>query len=262
AGRRSVEAPEQVTHRHADRRDDPIVGVVGFEIEAEHRRAGHAAQPALAAGELGPAVADGEQERGQRQREQRKINAAPPQYQRSGEKRGRRNKENREQERENDLAGKPIALAQGGGVGAESEPCAVAERDEPGIADQHIESHTGNGEHDDIDRGAQRQAGDIEGERQHRERERRNQKRGVFVAHAGYSNFWMRSPKRPRGRTSSTSAISRYIEPSPQDGLKSMVTPRTTPTSRAAAITPQNKPRPPITTTPNAAAPLPTPSAE
>src|SRR5260370_7909001 len=32
-----------------------------------------------------------------------------------------------------------------------------------------------------------------------------------------------------------------------------MVTPRTTPTSTAAAITPQNEPRPPITTTTNAA---------
>ena len=36
----------------------------------------------------------------------------------------------------------------------------------------------------------------------------------------GYSNFWMRSPNRPRGRNSSTSTISRYIEASLAGGRK------------------------------------------
>ena len=40
------------------------------------------------------------------------------------------------------------------------------------------------------------------------------------VQHRTYSNFSMRSPKRPRGRTSSTTAIRRYIDASPHDGLK------------------------------------------
>lgn len=44
--------------------------------------------------------------------------------------------------------------------------------------------------------------------------------RDVLRVHRTYSNFWMRSPSSPRGRISSTSAISRYIEASPQDGLK------------------------------------------
>src|SRR5260221_13709048 len=98
------------------------------------------------------------------------------------------------------------------------------------MAEQHVESHAGNGEHDDIDCRAQRQAGNVERERQERQRERRKEKRSGFIAHDGYSNLWMRSPKRPRGRTRSTSAISKYIEASPQDGLKEMVNPRTTPT--------------------------------
>ncbi len=88
------------------------------------------------------------------------------------------------------------------------------------MADQHVESHAGDGEHDHVDCRAQRQADEVERERQQRKRKRRNEKRGVFITHASYSNFWMRSPNRPRGRTSSTSAISRYIEASPQDGLK------------------------------------------
>ena len=151
AGRRAVEAPEQVTHGHADRRDDPIVDVVGFEIELEHRRAGHAAQSALASGELGPAVTDGEQQRGQGKREQREIDAAPPENQRSGDERGPGNENNREQEGKDVPAGKPVPLTQRRGIGAESEPGAVTERDEAGVADQHIESHAGNGERHHID---------------------------------------------------------------------------------------------------------------
>ena len=74
----------------------PIVGVIGFEIEVEHSRAGHAAQSAVASGELGPAVTDGEQKRGQREREQREINAAPAENQRAGDERGCGDKGNRE----------------------------------------------------------------------------------------------------------------------------------------------------------------------
>ena len=74
--------------------------------------------------------------------------------------------------------------------------------------------------HDDVDRRAQRQPDAIEPERQDREGERGDDERSVILAHRVYSNFSMRSPNRPRGRVSSTSAISRYIEASPQDGLK------------------------------------------
>ena len=125
--------------------------MVGFEIEVEHRRAGHAAQSALAAGELSPAVSDGEQKRSQCEREQREINPAPPENQRAGDERGPGNEDNREQERWNDLAGKPVPLAQGSGISAESEPRAVTEGDEAGIADQHVESHAGNREHHHVD---------------------------------------------------------------------------------------------------------------
>ena len=88
------------------------------------------------------------------------------------------------------------------------------------MADQDIEPHAGDREHHDVDRGAQRQAGDIERERQQGKRERGDDQRDVILAHRDHSNFRMRSPNSPRGRSSSTSAISRYIEASPQDGLK------------------------------------------
>ena len=69
AGGRSVEAPKQVTSRRRDCGDGPVVGGIGFEIEPQHVRAGDATQSAFAAGELGPAIADGEEERGQSERE-------------------------------------------------------------------------------------------------------------------------------------------------------------------------------------------------
>ena len=56
--------------------------------------------------------------------------------------------------------------------------------------------------------------------RQQHERRERDQQRHVFLLHAAYSNFWMRSPNRPRGRNSSTSTISRYIEASLAAGSK------------------------------------------
>ena len=42
----------------------------------------------------------------------------------------------------------------------------------------------------------------------------------IFLLHRAHSNFWMRSPNRPRGRNSSTSTISRYIEASLAAGSK------------------------------------------
>ena len=41
---------------------------------------------------------------------------------------------------------------------------------------------------------------------------------GLRFAPLAHSKRWMRSPKRPRGRTSSTSTISRYIEASAAAG--------------------------------------------
>ena len=67
----------------------------------------------------------------------------------------------------------------------------------------------------------QRQADGTQRERQQRPARRAAiEERHVILRIALYSNRWMRSPNRPRGRTSSTSTISRYIEASPADGSK------------------------------------------
>ena len=88
------------------------------------------------------------------------------------------------------------------------------------MADQDVERHAGDREHHDVDRGAQRQASEIERERKDNQRQRGDDERHMILAHRRYSNFSMRSPSSPRGRSSRTSAIRKYIEASPQDGLK------------------------------------------
>ena len=96
----------------------------------------------------------------------------------------------------------------------------MAERHKAGIADQDIESHACNCEHHHVDRRAQRQAGKVEGIGKDDQRDRGDEQWQVALAHRHYSNLSMRSPKSPRGRSSSTNAMSRYIDASPQDGLK------------------------------------------
>src|SRR4029453_17950086 len=127
---------------------------------------------------------------------------------------------NRKQCRQYDAPAEPIELTQGRRIGAEPEPGAVAERDEGGIADQDIETHARDREHHDVDRGAQRQAGEIQRIRKDGQPGSGDDERKNIFSHWRYSNFSMRSPSSPRGRNSNTSAIKRYIEASPKDGLK------------------------------------------
>src|SRR5207342_2580243 len=123
-------------------------------------------------------------------------------------------------------------------------------RHQPGIADAEIEPHG-------RDRQRHHHGSGIVGqtERTHRKRkcdqcEGRQQQRPILGDRRElHSNFSIRSPSSPRGRTRSTTNISTYIDASPAAGAKWMVMPRTTPTRRAAITTPQKLPRPPITTT-------------
>src|SRR5262245_46951005 len=51
------------------------------------------------------------------------------------------------------------------------------------MAEKHVEPHAGNGEHDDVYCRAQRQADEVERERQENKRKRGKEKRRVFIAH-------------------------------------------------------------------------------
>ena len=78
---RIMEAPQQDQHQEGDGGDEPVVVRGGFQIDAEQRRPGDAAEAVLAAGDVGPAERDRIQHRRQRQRQQREIHAAPAQDQ-------------------------------------------------------------------------------------------------------------------------------------------------------------------------------------
>ena len=75
--------------------DDPIEVPVALQVEPE-LRAAYAAEAALAAGKLGPAVTDCESSAVSAKREQGEVDAAPPQDQRAGKKRRHRNEQQRE----------------------------------------------------------------------------------------------------------------------------------------------------------------------
>ena len=117
-------------------------------------------------------------------------------------------------------------------IGAKPEPGAVAEGDEAGVADQDVEAMQAIAKITTSVAVRKRQA-DRERARTAapRARRRRSSERRSGPRASRYSNLWMRSPNRPRGRNSSTSTISRYIDASPPAGRRRSVSPRTTPTS-------------------------------
>src|SRR6185312_4354078 len=80
------------------------------------------------------------------------------------------------------------------------------------------------------------------------QQDQNRQQDGVPNHHA-HSKRSHRSPSSPRGRSSSISAMKRYITAPEASGQNWMVSATTTPTSRPAITAPANEPRPPIATT-------------
>ena len=180
ADRRAVEAPEQADGEKSEAGDHPVVGPRAGEIDAEDRGPHHAAKAALAAGHRGPAERDREQHGGEREGEQREIDAAAAQDQKARQPREHRDDEHREQRRDDDVAGKPVALRQRGGVTRETKERAMAKRDETSVANQNVQPHAGHREEDDIGRGGQREAERKQHERQREQRDGGDQQRNDF----------------------------------------------------------------------------------
>src|SRR3546814_16993320 len=96
------------------------------------------------------------------------------------------------------------------------------------------EFEVGDGDNDPHRRVVHRQADERHDEGQHGECQGTNPQRPILhmQRRRHFSSFSMRSPSRPRGRSSSTRNIRTYIEASPAEDTKWMVSPRTTPTSK------------------------------
>ena len=116
----------------------------------------------------------------------------------------------RQQQRQQDVAAEPVALDQPRRIGADAEPGAVAERDQPGIADAEVEPHRGDGERHHHGSGVERQAQADSRPNGSTMTASAASSSGRYFGRRGacHSNFSIRSPSSPRGRTSSTRNIS------------------------------------------------------
>ena len=171
----AMEPLERVDDPQAERRHQRVVDPRVLEVEAEPRRARHAAQPAFATGERRPAKGDRIGQRRQREREQRKIDAAPAQHDERNRHGGDQQERDRRRDRPQHRAGKPVPLRQCGGIRAQAEPRTVAERHQPCVTDQDVERHAGDGEDHDVGGAGERQPAGEQRERQHGHCGRRDQ---------------------------------------------------------------------------------------
>ena len=147
-----MEAPKQDQHQERYACDKPVIDGRGFQVEAEQRRACDAAKSVLAAGHFGPAKRHRIKHRRERQRQQREIDAAPPQDQEAERHGNHCDNCNADDGRAEERIVHPVTLQQRGRVGREPKPGAVAKGHEAGMSDQNVQRHAGQRVSDDFGR--------------------------------------------------------------------------------------------------------------
>ena len=222
AERRPHHPPQKGDHHEADPGDDRVVDAGPREVHAEDGRARDGAEPALPAGERSPAVGDGEEQRRQRERQEREVHAAAAEDQRPEEEGADAHQGGGKEHGEDEPFRHQPPMDQPGGVGAHAEPGAVAERDEAGVAEQEVEAEADERVDHAVGRGDDREAHGGERGGQHEEAGAGHEERRPAAdrGRPRHSSRSMRSPIRPRGRTSRTSSMRRYIDASEAGGMK------------------------------------------
>ena len=213
-----MEPRQGMHHQHGEQRRQRVVTPRVGKIHAEPHRARDAPQPVLAASERRPPKRDRVGQRRERQRQQRKIDTAPAQHQEADQHRCHEQEREREQCRPQHRAAEPMPLRERRRIGTQAEPRAVAERDQAGLPDQHVERHAGDRENDHIGGAGEREPAGEQRKGKAGARQRRDQ--GRRAQRDLHSKRWIRSPNSPRGRNNSTSSISRYIDASAAGGKK------------------------------------------
>jgi hypothetical protein len=216
--RRVDEPPDTRAREEYDQGTEQIERAVIVEIDAEQVWPGDPAQPVLAAGERGPAKHDVENQGGERQGEQREIDAAAAQHEEPDDQAGKRGDDDREQDRDDEAAGPDQQLKQRRRVGGEADERAVAKRQQARVAEQQVEAEADQREQDDLGGDEGRKADRLHGKRQDPQRGGQDHERVPQDAEAVHSSRSSRSPISPRGRSSSTSTMSAYIEASAAGG--------------------------------------------
>ena len=105
-----------------------------------------------------PAVSDGKEHGRQCQRQQGEVDAAPAQDERAEEDDAPAMNRSANSAGRTTPSGNQWSWLKRRRISSQPEPGAVAEGDEPGVADQNVQAEAGDGEHHHVDRRAERQA--------------------------------------------------------------------------------------------------------
>ncbi len=194
-------------------------------------------QAVLAAGEIRPFVGDLEGDLRCGQGQQREIQPAPAQDEQPQPKPEQQRKEQRGGECR-DLAANAAQQGDRDEIGGAAEEHRGAERHQPGVADQQVHRRAVQRVDRDLGDLAERQTEERCGEREPDQYHAEQQDRVQARPQPPHSKRSHRSPSRPRGRTSRTSAISTYIAAFEAAGANCTVSAVTIPTSNPAMIAP------------------------
>ena len=174
--------------------------------DAEGRPAGQV-EAVVAAGERVPAIGEPPDTLSERQRDHQKVDAARPDGNESEQGGGRRADERAQHDHRREVPSQAELVFGGedrGEIGADAEVGGLAERGEAGEAEQDVEAHGEDGEHqragdeqDDERTGVRRHHGDDDEDRDDRQQL-------APVRHAGHGHS---RPNRPVGLTASNRAI-------------------------------------------------------
>ena len=210
AERRVRDAPQQADAQ-ADRDDGEDVERPG----TGEQRPWHVLQAVLAAGHIGPFVGDFKRDLGKRQRQQREIQTAAAQDDQRDDG-SQHHREHDAEDQRHDLIRGAAQHDEGHGIAGATEEHRGAERHQAGVADQH--AHAGTVQRVDGDLGNQRdRRPDQMPQPGQRQKDNEDLQDGMAKG-GGHSNRSHRSPSRPRGRSSSISAMKTYITAPEADG--------------------------------------------
>src|SRR6185295_18199634 len=212
---------------------------------------GDAAQAVVAAGHVGQVEGDEVEHLGEGEGQHREVDPAPAQAEEPDDRAAQRGQQQPRGEPEPERAHVQLRERDAAAVGAEAVVRGVAEGEQPGVAVEQVEAHGEQAEYQHLGgHGAvghdEREDREEDPEGEHRVR--RDAKRAA-PEHAHSSR--PASPKRPLGRTSSTTAITRNTMMSAALGMKRVVRPTTWPMSSPATTAPSRLPMPPTTMTTN-----------
>src|SRR5581483_7775987 len=245
-GRAQDEAHDGDDDGEADQHEIIERPVVVQDVEAQEaeldRLARKAAQAVVAAGERRPLEGDVIEHLAEGDGDHGEIDAAAMHHQRAEQRAGDAAKERSHEQAERRREGEKFER-QAAAISAQSEPGGVAEGEHAGEAEQEVDRHGGERQHQHA--GAERGIATEERHPEWRQRQQDPHAGDDGETHILAHVIIPSSPRRPRGRISSTSAMITYITASLACGRNTVVMPEATPISSPPSSVPVRLPTPP-----------------